>query len=879
MTMAVVAEFEAQLEDWKIRYAGRPEDEMTALWLLALEREQLVTVAYRRDIIDLRLSKMPISPEVRDAVGRAIRWAWRDEEAHALYIRGVLLRGRDPSTRAQAWLTQLEGRIAGWTSSRQHHLGWSERPITRAVAEMLEIAGALAKKIPDPARETLHWTPFADFCRFNIAAERTAALGWQRIAELAEHPELEVTPRDLDAFRTIAEDEDRHARIFELFSTAFDPHDRLVADLDADQLIEAIGAIGQRFLALPRPHDPAWENPLGKGATVYVRQGTRADEGPALLRDILDALDLDIQPGMRVAIKPTFMMVTDRRDRSNMVDIALLHSLGAYLRERGADVVLLEGGNIYDRFYAHRDVVSVATYLGVPCPHYAMLDAGTVQTPHDYARGLDQHTIAAPWRDADLRILFGKLRSHPTTTAMLSMEAAEGLAERHDQHTFGDRRTNRELTLAMLLDAFPPDIALVDAYRCVADGLLGMMGTDTPRHPWRLYGSRDAVSLDAVLTRHLGAEPDAAMLVHVACDWFGDPRQTLEVDGPDEVIPGWIPPAHSARTALLQRLAMPVYEHASARGALFLPDFDEDAFPPLAPLSPAVRLGQRVVRQLTRDAPHFLGLLPTTWLQTDAGRDRMTRVGSGPPVILLHGYPETLQLFSHLVPRLAERFEVLAFDWPGQGYSDRWPGPAHPEERAEQLATLMDHWDLPSAHLVATDMGGHPALSLAATSPQRVQSLTIMNCLLFGDGPTSFRISLMRRSRLASFAFRRAPSAVYAQCKQTFLERGAPWPTELDEDFLRAFRSPAVGRFVADLCTDVEAAFPRLPDHYWKIDQPTMALWAEQEAHFPIRQAERFTTLVDSAHLRVIPGAGHWMAFTRAAAVEEALRGFLLEGA
>jgi len=875
--MSVVAEFEAQLAEWKIRYAGRPDEEMTALWLLALEREQLVTVAYRRDIIDLRLAKMPISPEVRDAVARAIRWAWRDEEAHALYIRGVLLRGRDFPSRARAWITQLEGRIAGWTASRQHHLGWSERPITRAVAEMLELAGALAAKIPEPARDELHWTPFADFCRFNIAAERTAALGWQRIAELAEHPDLEITPRDLSAFRTIAEDEDRHARIFELFSTAFDPQDRLVSDLDADTLIEAIGAIGQRFLALPRPQDAAWENPLGKGGTVYIRQGNGGDEGPALLREILDILAMDIRPGMRVAIKPTFMMVTDRADRSNMVDTALLHALGAYLRERGAEVVLLEGGNIYDRFHGHRDVLSVATYLGIPCPHYEVVDAGAVQVPHAYARGLGQHTIAAPWRDADVRILFGKLRSHPTTTAMLSMEAIEGLAERHDHHTFGDRRTDRELTLAMLLDAFPPDIALVDAYGCVADGLLGMMGTDTPRSPWRLYGCRDAVSLDTVLTRHLGAEPDEAMLVHLACDWFGDPRHSLEVDGPDEVISGWVPPAHSARTALLQRLAMPVYAHASARGALFLPDFDEDAFPPIAPLSPAIRLAQRVVRQITRDEPHFLGLLPTTWLQTEGGRVRMTRTGRGPTVVLLHGYPETLQLFSHLVPLLAERFEVLAFDWPGQGYSDRWPGRADPIARARQLLTLLDRCEIADAHLVATDMGGHPALVLAATEPQRVRSLTVMNCLLFGDGPTSFRISLMRRSRLASFAFRRAPSAVYAQCKQTFLGRGTHWPAALDNDFLPAFRRPTVGKFTADLCVDVEASFGDLPDLYWKIDRPTLALWAERDAHFPIRQAERFVDLVASARLLSIPGAGHWMPFTHAGAVEQCLRPFLLE--
>jgi pimeloyl-ACP methyl ester carboxylesterase/uncharacterized protein (DUF362 family) len=875
--MSVVAEFQQQLEDWKVHYAGRPHDEMTALWLLALEREQLVTVAYRRDIIDLRLSKMPISTEVREAVARAIRWAWRDEEAHALYIRGVLLRGRAFPDRAKAWLTQLEGRIAGWTASRQNHLGWTERPVTRAVAEMLEVAGVLAQKIPQPARDTLQWNAFADFCRFNIDAERTAALGWERIAELANDPALDIDPRDRVAFQTIAEDEDRHARLFALFATAFDPQDRLVADLDAATLIEAIGEIGQRFLALPRPHDAAWENPLGKGATVHVCQGSGAHQGPQILRELLDSLALTIQPGTQVAIKPTFMMVTDRADRSGMVDVRLLKELGAYLTEQGATVHVLEGGNIYDVFHANRDVLSVARYLDVPCEHYEVLDAGTVQEPHIYARGLDQHSIAAPWRDADVRILFGKLRSHPTSMAMLSMEAAEGLAERHDRHTFGDRRTDRELTLAMLLDAFPPDLALVDAYSNVADGLLGMMGTETPRHPWRLYGSRDALSLDTVLARHVGASPEEVALVQVATDWFGDPQETLSVRGPDTPIVGWTPPAHSMRTALLQKMAMPVYAHASARGALFLPDFDTDAFPPLAPLSPAIQLAQRVVRQLTRDEPRFLGLLPTSWLQTEGGRVRMTRVGNGPPVVLLHGYPETLQLFSHLVPRLAEHYEVFAFDWPGQGYSERWTGPCDPVSRSRQLATLLDHFGLDTAHLVATDMGGHPALALASTQPDRVLSMVIMNSLLFGDGPTSYRIALMRRAGLGSLAFTRAPSVVYAQCKSTFLNSGDHWPGALDDDFLRAFRRKANGQFLAELCADVEASFETLPTLYWQLETPTLTLWGEREAHFPLEQAERFTALVDSARLSVVEGGGHWMPFTHAEAVAEAIHTFLSE--
>ena len=57
-------------------------------------------------------------------------------------------------------------------------------------------------------------------------------------------------------------------------------------------------------------------------------------------------------------------------------------------------------------------------------------------------------------------------------------------------------------------------------------------------------------------------------------------------------------------------------------------------------------------------------------------RVRVARLGSGPPLALLHGYPDNLQIFSELAPRLAGSFSVIAFDWPGMGRSDAWPGGA-----------------------------------------------------------------------------------------------------------------------------------------------------------------------------------------------------------
>jgi hypothetical protein len=59
--MDVVAEFQAQIDAWATTYAGRPREELRELWLVGLEREKLVTVAYNPNIIQPRLIRMGVA--------------------------------------------------------------------------------------------------------------------------------------------------------------------------------------------------------------------------------------------------------------------------------------------------------------------------------------------------------------------------------------------------------------------------------------------------------------------------------------------------------------------------------------------------------------------------------------------------------------------------------------------------------------------------------------------------------------------------------------------------------------------------------------------------------------------------------------------------
>jgi hypothetical protein len=294
------------------------------------------------------------------------------------------------------------------------------------------------------------------------------------------------------------------------------------------------------------------------------------------------------------------MMGYHRRDLSNVTDPALLDELARYLHACGCpDVAVVESPNIYDWFYQQRTVADVARYFGIGSPYFRLIDLGAEQVPHSHARGLAQYTVGRTWKEADFRITFGKMRSHPVELAHLTIGNAEWLGARCDQFVFVERQAQRETAVLMLLDEFPPHFALLDAYDWAADGLVGVMGCPRPKSPRRLYAGRDALAVDTVAARHLGIQsPRDSSLLRAALHWFGEPAVPVQVVGCDEPVAGWRGPYHNEISALLSFLAFPVYVLGSLRGAVFVPQMDEDAFPPKERVSGRLRLTRWGVQTL-----------------------------------------------------------------------------------------------------------------------------------------------------------------------------------------------------------------------------------------------------------------------------------------
>jgi haloacetate dehalogenase len=168
--------------------------------------------------------------------------------------------------------------------------------------------------------------------------------------------------------------------------------------------------------------------------------------------------------------------------------------------------------------------------------------------------------------------------------------------------------------------------------------------------------------------------------------------------------------------------------------------------------------------------PHLPDLFPgfETRRFTTSGAEIFTRIGGdGPPLFLLHGYPQTHVMWHHIAPDIAARFRVILCDLRGYGASSI---PADDPEHfsyskramAQDIIDIADQLGLATFQLCGHDRGGRVAYRLALDHPGRVERLALLDIV-----PTWDMWHRMTRD-LAVRTFHWA-----------FLAQPAPWPEQL----------------------------------------------------------------------------------------------------
>lgn len=125
-------------------------------------------------------------------------------------------------------------------------------------------------------------------------------------------------------------------------------------------------------------------------------------------------------------------------------------------------------------------------------------------------------------------------------------------------------------------------------------------------------------------------------------------------------------------------------------------------------------------------------------IDTGAARIFARHAGSGPPVLLLHGFPETHLMWRDIAPRLAETHTVVCADLRGYGRSEC---PASPPDHtayskralAADMLVLMESLGFSRFAVVGHDRGGRVAQRMALDAPDRVDALAVLDVIPVKD--------------------------------------------------------------------------------------------------------------------------------------------------
>ena len=265
---------------------------------------------------------------------------------------------------------------------------------------------------------------------------------------------------------------------------------------------------------------------------------------------------------------------------------------------------------------------------------------------------------------------------------------------------------------------------------------------------------------------------------------------------------------------------------------------------------------------------------------------------ANPPIILLHGFPESHRTWRHIIPDLAKDHFVLAADQRGYARSSKPEGIENytPDKIVGDLLALADHFDIDRFTLVGHDWGGAVAWMAALQHPDRVRKLVIINAphpfifqkTMFDDRAQREASQYIRAFRtpdlekhietigLSSFFdgsfMRHTDFAKMADEKPVYLEQwGQPGAMTAMLNWYRAsaIQVPAMDE-EPPRPAFLSMAFPPLP-------VPTLVIWGLGDKALLPSQLEGLDTLVPDMRL-VKVDAGHFVPWENPAAVIAAMR-------
>jgi pimeloyl-ACP methyl ester carboxylesterase len=303
-------------------------------------------------------------------------------------------------------------------------------------------------------------------------------------------------------------------------------------------------------------------------------------------------------------------------------------------------------------------------------------------------------------------------------------------------------------------------------------------------------------------------------------------------------------------------------------------------FPAVAVLSLAFS-GILLGRRATAQVKPFPASFHTRRIATN-GTTLYVRIGgSGPAVLLLHGYGETGDMWSPLAARLAPKHTVIVPDLRGMGLSARPSGGYDKKTQGRDMAGLLDAMKVEKAELVTHDIGNMVGYALAAQYPARITKFVVIDAPLPGIGPWD---AIVRNHKLWHFSFW-GPDAerLVSGRERIYLDRfwnefsadPRKFPEASRAHYARLYARPGAmhAGFEQFKAFDQDTIDNQAFLAKGKLAMPVLAVGGEKS--FGPQMAEIMRVVATNVEEGIVPHSGHWIMEENPTATMELVTSFL----